>query len=204
MNKKTIIALTSISLSALAVGALSFARFNQNSFSKADATPSMPVTLDSSANIVLEGDSSYFGCDKNIATGEETYITTSIVGEGCDFVNGTSNFLSFNNGGEDALLYIDLDVHGLTSIQINGDATGIDMEYYSYGPYISLVTKWNNPDPVEGGPTVIDSMNELEFGEVYKTNPSGKATETLQLSVNSFTTLSISSIVLTYSCATNN
>lgn len=205
MNKKTIIALTAITMSSLAIGALSFAKFNKNTFVKADAA-NKTITLDSSKAIELDGDSDMFLGNGNISTGTETYVYADIYGDYCDFTNGTSNFLSFDNGGWGAEVYIRLDVRGLLSYKVNGNFTNVKgTDYQTMNMlFTSYLLKSDGVTVDDEG--VIETANDLELNTIYYTKDIDDTlfySESILIQLNNFDTLNISSIELTMSCQTN-
>ena len=197
MNKKLIALFTGISLSALAVGALSLAKVNNGGFVKTTATEKT-VKLDKTKSIYCADGEGMFDIEDDIITGSETYIHANIIGFDCDYINSPDHFLSIANGCYNNEIDICFDVRGLTFFEIRGTATnpdGYENGYHiTYTSYVDL-----------GGDSMIDdgTIINVALNDVYKDTVSSYNTERVIFRFDNIGTLNISKIELTMSCETN-
>lgn len=204
MNKKLIALFTGLSLSALAVGAVSLYHQNSNDFVKASADDKN-YSFTSLLGLDYDSEGSYYYYAGNISLGGDKYIFAEVEYDYCVY-SGTG--LSFTNGGEDyggwgATLTIRLDIKGVTSFSLNGTYTCI--EYYDE-PIFSMVfnSKLENGTSIE---TIAsnDAVNPLVFNPANprELTKNKKHSERIEFRFENFSTLNIASIDINYSCETN-
>ena len=204
MNKKLITLFTGISLSALAVGAVSFVKQNTNSFVKTAAAPK-PIELTRINSIEYDEDGLYKYGYGNISTGSDTYVTTEVTIDNCvsDLNSGMAILTEggAEHGGYGALLEIKLGIRGLKAFTINATYTSVTEDWGDERFTGVFNSYWYDDTSIDTLST-NDNANLLEFNKEIVVDDFFK-TKLIKFTFQNFETFNLSSIELTMSCETD-